>query len=163
MPAASCSDTAPRIPKKKSPPAVDTVDTSFLETLMGYNARRASLVIVDIFMQRMAPYELRIVDFSILSLVSRNPGVTSRQLCGTLGVLPPNLVAIIGQLEKRKLIARRPHPNDGRATGLHLTAAGEVLVGQAEATAVGLEEEASARLSAAERKTLIRLLQKIYR
>lgn len=145
------------------PAAVETVDTSFLETLMGYNARRASLAIVEHFMRRMAVYELRIVDFSVLSLISRNPGITSRQLCSTLGVLPPNLVAIIGALEKRELIARQPHPNDRRATGLHLSPGGTALVTEAEATAAELEEEATARLTAAERKTLMRLLQKIYR
>lgn len=146
-----------------APSAVETVDTSFLETLMGYNARRASLAIVEHFMRRMAVYELRIVDFSVLSLISRNPGITSRQLCGTLGVLPPNLVAIIGSLEKRELIERLPHPSDRRATGLHLSPGGNALVAQAEATAAELEEEATARLTSAERKTLMKLLQKIYR
>ena len=146
-----------------TPQAIDTVDTGFLETLVGYNARRASLAIVEVFMRRMAPFELRIVDFSVLSLISRNPGITSRQLCSTLGVLPPNLVAIIGQLEKRELIDRQPHPNDRRATGLHLSPGGEAVVAEAAATAVALEDEATARLTATERKTLMRLLQKIYR
>ena len=143
--------------------AVDTVDTRFLETLVGYNARRASLAIVEVFMVRMAPYSLRIVDFSVLSLVGRNPGITSRQLCGALGVLPPNLVGIVGLLEKRQLLARQPHPHDGRATGLHLTAQGQTLVAHAEETAAALELQATARLTAAERRTLMRLLQKIYR
>ena len=89
---------------------------------MGYNARRASLVIVEHFMRRMAVYDLRIVDFSVLSLIAHNPGITSRQLCSTLGVLPPNLVAIISALEKRQLVERHPHPSDRRANGLHLSA-----------------------------------------
>lgn len=151
------------LPKPLSPSAVETVDTRFLETLMGYNARRASLAIVEHFMRRMAVYELRIVDFSVLSLIAHNPGITSRQLCSTLGVQPPNLVAIIGALEKRQLVERQPHPSDRRATGLHLSADGTLLLQQAEVTAAELEEEATARLTATERKTLMRLLQKIYR
>ena len=162
MPAARKPSPPPPLPATLAS-AVDTVDTSFLETLMGYNARRASLAIVEVFMVRMAPYGLRIVDFSVLSLVGRNPGITSRQLCGTLGVLPPNLVGIVGQLEKRQLLARQPHPHDGRATGLHLTPQGQTLVAHAEVTAAELELEATARLTAAERRTLMRLLQKIYR
>jgi DNA-binding MarR family transcriptional regulator len=138
------------------------VDTRFLETLMGYNARRASLAIVDVFMVRMAPYALRIVDFSVLSLVGRNPGITSRQLCSALGMLPPNLVGMVNQLEKRGLIAKRPHPSDGRATGLHPTPACLALMQEAEKTALELEVEATSRLSVAERKTLIRLLKKVY-
>lgn len=153
----------PNSRKPTSPsPAIKTVDTSFLETLMGYNARRASLAIVEVFMLRMAPYNLRIVDFSVLSLIARNAGITSRQLCTTLGIQQPNLVAIVGALEKRKLVERQPHPTDRRATGLHLSARGVLLVQQAEQTATLLEEEATAQLSPAERKTLMRLLQKIY-
>lgn len=151
--------------RKSAPPnpAVETVDTGFLESLIGYNARRASLAIVEVFMVRMAPYDLRIVDFSMLSLIAHNPGITSRQLCATLGILPPNLVGLIASLEKRELIERRPHPHDRRAAGLHLSAQGVELARQAEQTAATLETEAAARLTPSERKTLMRLLQKIYR
>ena len=143
-------------------PANEPVDTGFLRTLVGYNTRRATLSIIELFMQRMAVYDLKVVDFSVLSLVAHNPGITSRQLCATLNVLPPNLVGLIATLERRGLIERRPHPSDGRAMGVHLTAAGTVLTAQAEQTAAQLEVDATARLTAAERKTLIRLLQKVY-
>lgn len=142
--------------------AVEEVDTSFLESLIGYNARRASLAIVERFMARMAVYDLRVVDFSVLSLITHNPGITSRQLCASLGILPPNLVGIIGSLERRELIERKPHPRDGRAVGLHLTAAGQKLMQAAERTAAQLEAEAARRLTAAEARTLIRLLRKLY-
>lgn len=143
-------------------PWVDEVDTSYLESLLGYNARRAWLVVVEQFAQRMAPYDLRPVDFSVLSLVTHNPGITSRQLCAALGIQPPNLVGLVSALEKRGLLARLPHPRDGRAMGLHLTPAGRKLVVAAERTATELEAQAGSALSAAEQKTLIRLLQKVY-
>ena len=136
-------------------PALESVDTGFLRTLVGYNARRASLAVIEVFMERMAVYSLKVVDFSVLSLVAHNPGITSRQLCATLNVL-------IAALERRGLIERRPHPSDGRAMGLHLTSAGVELTAQAEQTAAQLEVDATAGLTAAERKTLIRLLQKVY-
>ena len=141
---------------------VDAVDSSYLEGLIGYNARRAALAVIEVFLQRMAVYDLRPVDFSVLSLVTHNPGITSRQLCTTLGILPPNLVGMINALEKRELILRRPHPRDGRAMGLHLTETGRKLMRDAERTATGLEAEVAGRLSATEAKTLIRLLKKIY-
>lgn len=144
-------------------PAVEEVDTRFLETLLGYNARRAALAVIDVFLERMAPYQLKPVDFSVLSLVTHNPGITSRQLCATLGILPPNLVGMINALEKRELVARKPHPRDGRAMGLHLTAAGQKLMRDAEKTAAALEAEVAGRLTPGELKTLIRLLQKVYR
>lgn len=153
---------APAAPDSACEPSVEAVDTRFLRTLVGYNTRRASLSIIGVFMERMAVYDLKVVDFSVLSLVAHNPGITSRQLCATLNVLPPNLVGLIAALERRGLIERRPHPSDGRAMGVHLTPAGAELTEQAEQTAAQLEQDATARLTAAERKTLIRLLQKVY-
>ena len=81
----------------------------------------------------------------------------------TLNILPPNLVGMVAQLEKRGVIERLPHPHDRRAAGLHLTPDGEALVREAELRVSALEEEATSRLTTAERKTLMRLLQKIYR
>jgi DNA-binding MarR family transcriptional regulator len=140
-----------------------TLDNSLLEGLVGYNARRAYLVVRELFVQRMAVYDLRPVDFSLLSLITHNPGITSRQLSASLSLLPPNVVGMVTALEKRGLIERQPHPVDGRALGLHLTEAGEVFVAEAESTVEQLEMEATPSLTATERKTLIRLLQKIYR
>jgi DNA-binding MarR family transcriptional regulator len=156
------------LPKPSRPPAASTtatveqVDTTYLEGLLGYNARRAALAVIEVFMVRMAPYGLRPVDFSVLSVITHNPGITSRQLCTALGILPPNLVAMVNTLEKRELIARKPHPRDGRAVGLHLTTGGRKLMREAENTAVALEADVASRLSASEAKTLIRLLQKVY-
>lgn len=147
---------------EKVPPAVDTVDTAYLEGLVGYNASRAAIAVIEIFLKRMAVYGMRQVDFSVISLITHNPGITSRQLCAALGIQPPNLVAMINALEQRELIVRKPHPRDGRAVGLHLTQAGQKMMRDAERTAQALELDATARLTAAERKTLIRLLQKVY-
>lgn len=147
---------------KTSIPAVENIDTGYLESLVGYNARRATLVIVDAFLQHMAVYDLRPVDFSVLSLIAHNPGITSRQLCSALNIQPPNLVSMVNSLEKRALVMRQPHPHDGRAMGLHLTPSGKKMARSAEQTAARIEEDATARLSATERKTLMQLLKKIY-
>ncbi len=152
--------TAPGTPRSANTP--DPLDSGLLESLVGYNTRRAYLVISAVFAERMADYGLKPVDFSVLSLLAHNPGATSRQLCAKLDILPPNFVNIVAGMDKRGLIERRPHPYDGRAVGLHLTQAGEELVREAEKAVVQLEQDASAKLTARERETLIRLLQKIY-
>jgi DNA-binding MarR family transcriptional regulator len=149
---------------KQTPiPFVEKVSTRYLETLVGYNARRAALVIIGEFLEKMAVYDLRTVDFSVLSLVTHNQGITSRQLCNTLGIQAPNLVSMITTLEKRGLIQRLPHPNDRRAMGLHLTESGQQLMRQAEKKASKLEQNATTQLTAVERKTLVQLLKKIYK
>jgi DNA-binding MarR family transcriptional regulator len=143
-------------------PSVEEIDTSYLESLVGYNARRATLVIVDAFLKHMAVYDLRPVDFSVLSLIAHNPGITSRQLCSALNIQPPNLVGMVNTLEKRELVMRQPHPRDGRAVGLHLTPSGRKMMRNAEQTAARIEDVAASRLTAAERATLMQLLKKIY-
>lgn len=143
-------------------PYVQKVNTRYLETLIGYNARRAALAIIDVFLVRMRIYDLRIVDFSVLSLIAHNPGITSRQLCATLGLQAPNLVGMIASMEKRKLIHRLPHPQDGRAMGLHPSQECLQMLRVAEKTAAQLEVESTSRLSPEERKTLISLLKKVY-
>ena len=143
-------------------PAPETVDSRYLEGLIGYNARRAALAVIGVFLERMEPFELRPVDFSILSLIHHNPGITARQLCHTLGIRPPNMVGMISGFEQRGLIERQPHPRDRRAQGLHLRAEGRTLMESAELTAVALEKEVAHRLSPQEQATLMALLQKIY-
>jgi DNA-binding MarR family transcriptional regulator len=166
----SASNPASKTTKRKSatalelpgPVAVEAINTQYLETLMGYNARRAALSIISVFLERMAVYDLKPVEFSVLSLVLHNPGITSRQLCAALNILPPNLVGLVQSLDKRGLITRVPHPHDGRATGLHPTHDGAALMSEAEKTASQLEEDVTQRLTPNERQTLLRLLQKIY-
>ena len=142
--------------------AVEQVNTMYLQSLLGYNARRAALTIIEGFLERMAEFGLRPVDFSVMSVIHHNPGVTSRQLCTALNLLPPNLVGLVQSLETRGLIHRLPHPSDGRAMGLHPSPEGVALMQQAEKAATDLELERSARLTPAQRKTLVELLQKIY-
>jgi DNA-binding MarR family transcriptional regulator len=141
----------------------DTIDTRYLETLLGYNTRRATLSIISYFIERMAAFDLRPVDFSVLSLIGHNPGITSRQLCQALNILPPNMVGFLKTFEKLALIDRSPHPTDGRSMGLALTQKGQQLMQKAELAAIESDASAAHALSAAERKTLMRLLQKIYR
>lgn len=140
----------------------EQIHTAHLEALLGYNTRRAALHIIGAFMQNMAAFDLRPAEFSVLSLIRHNPGITSRQLCAALSILPPNLVVILKQFEKRGLIDRKPHPTDGRAIGLSLTEKGDTLVAEAEEVSAASDLSSTQSLTAGERKTLTRLLQKIY-
>lgn len=139
------------------------IDSSFLRTLVGYNARRAALKIMGVFIERMARLALRPVEFSVLSLIGHNPGITSREICRELSLLAPNLVRLLGRLDQRDLVRREVHPDDGRAVGLRLSEAGQALLAEAEVEAAALEVEVTPGLSDAERAQLIALLQRVYR
>ncbi len=149
-------------PTPPEAPADTGLDTRYLETLLGYNARRAALSVIAVFLSRMANFDLRPVDFSVLTLIAHNPGATSRQICTALDILPPNLVGLIRQLEARGLLLRKPHPSDRRAQGLHLSTAGKRLQRAAETEATRLEGDVAGVLTPAELDTLNGLLRRIY-
>lgn len=155
--------------KTATPPASDhggaaqELDTRYLETLLGYNARRAALTVISVFLKRMAPFGLKPVEFSVLTLIAHNPGVTSRQICTALDILPPNLVGLIKSLDQRGLIVRKAHPSDGRAQGLHLSPQGKKMQREAQTTASVLESDAAHSLTVDELDTLKALLRKVYR
>ena len=166
MTPASRASTTPRKTSKTAPladePMASDSGTAYLETLLGYNASRAAHTMVSHFMRGVRTFDLRTVDFSVLSVMAHQPGVTSRQLCQLLNVLPPNMVVLLRDLDKRGLIERTPHPTDGRAMGLSLSTSGKALMKKAEKAASAADAQGTEHLSAAERKTLVRLLQKIY-
>jgi len=142
--------------------AVHQIDTSFLRSQVGYNARRAALHIIDVVVQRLAGYDFKVVEMSVLSLLAHNSGLTSRHVCAALNIMPPNLVGLVARLERRALIERRPHPSDGRAIGLYPTEAGMKLITDVEGIIAQAEIDATSRLTTTERQTLIALLQKVY-
>ncbi len=146
---------------KHGGPAGEKIDARQLESLMGYNARRVSLSLVGQFGERMGIHGLKPVEFSVLSLITHNPGITSRLLCDNLDILPPNLVGIVHLLQERELIVRRTHPQDGRAVGLHATPAGHKLLREAVSLARQAEADVTKSLTPGESRALARLLRKV--
>jgi DNA-binding MarR family transcriptional regulator len=138
------------------------LDQSRLLSLVGYNCRRAYITIMPVFESRMAKYDLRPVDFTVLSLLKANPNITQKRLSQAINVSPPNLATLLDHLENRGLLIRQRNPLDKRSQTLVLTSEGSRMCTKAEKTASELETEATAALSDAERAQLLRLLQKIF-
>jgi DNA-binding MarR family transcriptional regulator len=133
-----------------------------LLSLVGYNCRRAYLNILPLFAERMGQYELRTVDFSVLSLLKANPNIVQKRLAQAINVSPPNLGILLDRLEERGLLMRQRNPLDKRSQTLALTPEGSRLCAKAEKTASELEVDATAMLTTAEREQLLGLLQKIF-
>ena len=155
-----------QLPHGRVGPASATQDMQYqpaeLENYPGYHIRRLQQIAVAVFMEETEEFGVTPVQYAALSAVLRQPGIDQRTLARNIGFDTSTIGGVIDRLERRGLIERRPHPSDGRAMGVHLTPEGVALTQQAEKTAAQLEQDATSRLTAAERKTLIRLLQKIY-
>jgi len=145
---------------KKSVPRA--LDMSYLESLMGYNARRAALTIIEDFNLRMVEFQLRPVEFSVLSLIWRNPNISAKEICNALFILPPNIVSILKSLESRQLISRQLDAKDKRQIALSLTIKGKALIKKAEKLALQSDQLTTKNITPTEREQLIFLLKKIY-
>lgn len=150
------------LPKSTTEPPCESVDSSFLRSLLGYNTRRATLKIFDIFDVRTHSHGLKPVEFSVLHLIGRNPNISHGQLCSELALLAPNLTKILQKLSKKHLIQRLRPESDKRAVYLKLTDTGQEQLKELEQVITQLERDAAGQLNDQELDQLIGLLQKIY-
>jgi DNA-binding MarR family transcriptional regulator len=137
------------------------LDASRLTHLVGYAASRAAIELKKTFTRHMAPFELKVGEFSILMLVAANPQVNQRQLGHALDLSAPNMAVTLDRMVERGWVERVRSTEDRRAQQIHLTAAGRALAQRTEKIAATMEDAALRRLSAAERALLVELLLKI--
>ena len=107
-----------RKPKSKAAPAADGLD---IESVTGYNLRRAHSVQRQRFAAMFAPYGIRPVQLSILGLLRDHPRMKQSDLGRTLEIKRANIVVLLDELEQRGLIVRKPAETDRRAYELELT------------------------------------------
>lgn len=133
-----------------------------LLNLVGYNCRQAYLSIMPLFLKRMAKYDLRPVDYTVITLINTNPHINQKRLSQAINVAPPNLATLLDRLEQRGLLERQRNSADKRSQTLMLTPEGRSICTKADKAAFELEYEATSALSDEERAELLRLLQKIF-
>ena len=124
------------------------IDLGPLPELIGYVLRRAQLVVFQDFFSAFAPFDIRPAQFSVLTVIERNPGLTQSQVAAALGIKRTNFVGMLDALEKRGLAERR----QARARQALLCAlpdgGGQRADAQAQARAQGAREPHDRRWSA---------------
>jgi DNA-binding MarR family transcriptional regulator len=146
------------------PAADDRLDESTLRHILGYRLAQASIVVRQVYHEHIGePMNLRTVEFSLLMLLAANRDVTPTQLARTLSLSAPNLTQLLDRLAERGLLAREPSPHDRRAQHIRLTRTGQALARRAHEASLGMEAEALAHFSDAERAMLFELLERVVR
>lgn len=84
------------------------------------------------------------------------------QIARKLGVRRPTITGLLDNLEKDGLVERKPHSTDGRALRLELTKKGKKLLEKLLPDYWSILETLSAPLNAAERRGMLRGVEKIY-
>ncbi len=138
-----------------------SIDLGPLPELIGYVLRRAQLVVFQDFFQTFAPFDIRPAQFSVLTIIERNPGLTQTQVAEALGIKRTNFVGMLDALEERGLTERRPGPRDKRSYALHLTAEGQALMRKLKPVLKAHESRMIAKLGEDGRDQLVALLHEI--
>lgn len=150
-----------RAPRTEATPAGHLVEAR-LHHVLGYQLAQASIATTGVFTRIVGePFGLRPVEYTVLSLVSENPGSSLARLAQALAVTAPNITMWIDRLEERGLVQRERSETDRRAQHLNVTSQGRELVTRATQQLQDAERELLAHLSEGERTILVELLHKV--
>lgn len=153
----------PGPPSGAPPDAGAPLSRGILPTLLGYHLRRAQSAVFRHFAGAVgAAEDITPGLFGMLQVIAANPGLCQSRLAEAMGVDRSTIVAVLHALEGRGLVERRAAPEDRRSHALHLTREGRAALARMERLVLRHEEEVAAGLSAAERRTLMRLLARLH-
>src|SRR5438045_4556737 len=138
-----------------------SIDLGPLPELIGYVLRRAQLAVFQDFFGAFAPFDIRPAQFSVLTIIERNPGLTQTKVAEALGIKRTNFVGMLDELETRGLAERRQTARDKRSYALYLTADGAALMRKLRPVLKAHESRMVAKLGEEGRDALIALLREI--
>lgn len=134
------------------------IDLGDLPALSGYVLRRAQFAAFSDFLKFFADTNIRPVQYAVLTVIDKNPGLKQSRVSEALGIKRANLVAILDALEKRGLARREAVATDRRSYALKLTDKGAALMKELRARAQEHEKRLSANIGEDGRKQLLKLL-----
>lgn len=109
----------------------------------------------------LAPHDATAEQFVVLGLLAEQDGITQQDLCRRASSDPNTMRAILVLLEHRGLVARDPHPTDGRARRVTLTRRGRQAYQTLSRQLKPLQDRLSALFQAEEAKMLVVYLERI--
>jgi DNA-binding MarR family transcriptional regulator len=126
-----------------------------------YLLKRAELAVRGCVEMALAEVELTPSQFFVLLLVKTGEATSSAELARAMGMLPQSMTDILGPLEKRGAIARRPDADNNRILRAELTTAGERLFATTAEVAERLERDLLASFPARDLDNLNRQLAEL--
>ena len=108
-------------------------------------------------------YDLTLAQFGVLAQLQAAPHISQQMLADRLFVTKGNMVGLLNRLECRKLVERRPDPEDGRTHVVSLTEQGVALAAQVVPEHEELVAECMALIAPEDQHTLHQLLRTLDR
>jgi DNA-binding MarR family transcriptional regulator len=119
-----------RVTRVSEPP--HAVNLTKLTSLAGYLIRKAQLWVFQDFNVTLAPLDLRPAQYSILTTIRDNPGLSQMALSQVLGIVRSGMVPLLDNLESKKLLKRTTSAADRRSHALYLTPEGDAFLDRAD-------------------------------
>jgi DNA-binding MarR family transcriptional regulator len=130
-----------------------------LDSMLGYQLRRASLVTLAALGEAFEGLGLRPTEAIMIRFVEANPGCNQAEIGRALGVKRTNLVPVVAGLVEAGLIDRRSA--DGRTHALYLTDDGARMHQRIAKTALEVESHFFGHIDDATREVMLRALRSI--
>ena len=141
----------------------ESIDLGHLPDLVGYALRQAQLAVFRDFLRAFSKFNIRPVQYGILTVIEQNPGLKQQEVCHAIGIRRANFVTLLDDLEHRGLARRGASAHDQRARALYLTESGEALMRELRKVNQAHEKRIAAGLSSERRRLLIEMLNGITR
>src|SRR5262245_21406601 len=110
-------------PSKQAPITMDAVYTA-----PGSLFRRMQQIAVALFIEECKAFELTPVQYAALITIHTHPGIDATRVSAVIAFDRSTLGSVIERLEAKKLIDRKPSPEDKRVKLLYLTKAGAAIL-----------------------------------
>jgi len=134
-----------------------------LPTYLGYALRRTQVALFRDFARRAAAFDITPGQFSLLTLIAANPGISQGALARVHRLDKSTLSPAVHKLAKRGLIRRQRAVADRRYYALSLTDKGATTLAALTTTIERQERVMAAAIEAGERKPLIDMLRQVAR
>ncbi len=153
--------------RRSVPPRVERtvdakVDLACLPRLLGFNLRRAHQCAWRQYVAVIGDKDIRPGLFSMMVLVSANPGIAQIELGTHLGIDKASIVALLDRLEKAGMLERLRCTRDRRRQGIYLTTHGSEALESLLAAVRTLERRMASRFTRAEFELLLSFLRRLH-
>lgn len=141
-------------------PDDSTAAAYVLDEQIGYLLRLANQRHATIF-QTHAPYDLTPTQFAALIRLAENGPCSQNQLGRISAMDIATIKGVVDRLRKKGLVSATPSSEDRRRSIIALTAEGEAALAELEARGREITRATLQPLSAAEQRTLLKLLRRL--
>lgn len=158
---------APAVPEEFAYSALEAAEAIQLDldldamAVMSGLMRAHSMIARDLEVNIHRPAGTTFAAFRMMFLLRTNGPMVPRDIAELLHVAPSSISAVVKTLERYRLVTRSRLSKDGRVVTVALTKHGLEVVAELARRNNRREIEWAAPLSASERKTLVRLLNKV--